>query len=613
MLLVDNLLIFTCGNSYCLSILFLSLSTAAMEIHDHTVLSMDDVKYFCKARYKTQTSKFAYDVYTFMDLDGDGGLDAEEWHEFAERNVAFVSCFHKFLMHLRKCIFGLNFWVQRTRILKKRAATGLRKLIRTAKINVDSEEFCAKLNDPVVDKNGNTTSFPPYIPVEGQEVADQFGNITKLVDEKELERQREKKKLVAELLGDANQDEEKDSRKARVHQEALKEETNELLEEEEENEMAEEAIDPKSTLICRDPFGFNRIPRTSKSKDFAELIAMKKANRSDNEKQNKKMDAMADKFAGRTYDLMVNTITDLICNRRPIRLGFNRWLDVVGLTSTLPKIIHTAKKKKGQLTVEILEGSDIKYAAGTFGKKTCVVSIKCGAEEFISEPSSTAGKHQVWGEEFTFTNMTSDDKVVIFDVRAEDDDSDKPKSFGRCSQVLKQWTDRFPGPKYLPQLNLLAVGQTAGHPVGQLNVAVKYAEKGGGDTLQLRLGTSGGIGASVDKMMSTEAEEKDEEVDELEGGGGALSMFTKKKDEERRKKKSGEGEIDGLAIHKKIIETTNRMSRDREMSAFNDYKKSYIAANVECKMIYEDRTVSIKKLKEAAAYADKRKSEEESR
>ena len=115
-----------------------------MELTDHTVLGMDDIKYFCRARYQTQTSKFAFDVYTYMDLDGDGGLDIDEWHEFAKDNVTFVSCFHKFLMHLRRCIFGLDFWVQRTRLLKKRGATGLNRLTRTAKINKDSEAFCAR-------------------------------------------------------------------------------------------------------------------------------------------------------------------------------------------------------------------------------------------------------------------------------------------------------------------------------------------------------------------------------------------------------------------------------------------------------------------------------------
>merc|ERR1711991_1220462 len=137
---------------------------------------MDDIKYYCSARYQTQTSKFAFTLYTTMDADGDGGLDFQEWREFCDECNAIVAFFHKFLMHLRKCIFGLDFWVQRTRVLKKKYATGLKRLVRTSKINKQDEKYCDELGDPVVNKWGKTVEHDVYELLPG-ETADQFGNV----------------------------------------------------------------------------------------------------------------------------------------------------------------------------------------------------------------------------------------------------------------------------------------------------------------------------------------------------------------------------------------------------------------------------------------------------
>lgn len=85
-----------------------------------------------------------------MDRDGDGGLDMEEWHEFCEGNDAFCRFGHTILHHLRKCIFGSQFWVERTRLLK--TSQGEKG---GGKVNRESELYCTGLQgdeeEPMVD------------------------------------------------------------------------------------------------------------------------------------------------------------------------------------------------------------------------------------------------------------------------------------------------------------------------------------------------------------------------------------------------------------------------------------------------------------------------------
>ena len=238
--------------------------------------------------------------------------------------------------------------------------------------------------------------------------------------------------MIAELYGRELKEEESLSRSDAAHQKQLRSEFDEL-DAEEEQELNDAPKDHKSTLHCKDPFGFGRIPKTSKSKDFADVVAKKKLTRAADEKKNKKMESLANKFAGRTYDLMVEACADLLYGRRGTRMGFNKWLEVVGMESTIPKKTYAPKKKAGTLIVQLLKGSDIKYAVGTFGKKTCVVSAKVGSQEYISVPSETVGKNPVWNDEFSFTVTT--ETVIVFDVRDENDLSDKPKSLGQCEQV----------------------------------------------------------------------------------------------------------------------------------------------------------------------------------
>ncbi len=124
-------------------------------------LTMDDVRNFVTERYKPKSvgrrNKMALKIFKKMDQDGDGGLDAGEWHEFCETNSAFSRFAHNILHHMRKCILGQAFWVDRSRKIRF-ARKDLGIMLSESRCNREAEEWVnGLLNEdelPVLDKKG---------------------------------------------------------------------------------------------------------------------------------------------------------------------------------------------------------------------------------------------------------------------------------------------------------------------------------------------------------------------------------------------------------------------------------------------------------------------------
>lgn len=109
--------------------------------------------------------KKALSIFTHIDNDGDGGIDINEFHEFCRENPVFMKFSHPLQNHLRKCIFGIDFWVVKSRKIKKSKAGGLDSLTLLSRINVESERYTLRhIRDPVIDKIDNPLKVPPYVP-----------------------------------------------------------------------------------------------------------------------------------------------------------------------------------------------------------------------------------------------------------------------------------------------------------------------------------------------------------------------------------------------------------------------------------------------------------------
>jgi hypothetical protein len=121
-----------------------------------STLNLEDVRQYLQACYRSkstsQRNRRGMRVFRVMDEDGDGGLDSEEWHSFCCTNDTMVTMANEILMHLRKCIFGMPFWVERTRKLLRIESTAIFKKGQTA-INKKSEKWHGKIGEAVIKKN----------------------------------------------------------------------------------------------------------------------------------------------------------------------------------------------------------------------------------------------------------------------------------------------------------------------------------------------------------------------------------------------------------------------------------------------------------------------------
>ena len=106
-----------------------------------------------------------------------------------------------------------------------------------------------------------------------------------------------------------------------------------------DDEEVVEKVDPKSTLRWREPFAFRTIPATKKEMDFPEVEKERVRKKILKKKQDEKLDSAANKFAGRTYDLIYNACADLMYGRRYTRMAFGQWLAVVGMESTVQMVL----------------------------------------------------------------------------------------------------------------------------------------------------------------------------------------------------------------------------------------------------------------------------------
>jgi len=137
-----------------------------------SVLDLEDIRQFVRFRFKMNDPKEmrrrALDLVDYIDTDGNGSLYIDEFELFTnERNSIFVRFTHLWQMHLRKCIFGLRYWVDISRQIKRDRAKGVDAVALFHRMNLDSETFArVQLDSPVVDDRGRVVVVPPWVPLK---------------------------------------------------------------------------------------------------------------------------------------------------------------------------------------------------------------------------------------------------------------------------------------------------------------------------------------------------------------------------------------------------------------------------------------------------------------
>ena len=120
------------------------------------MLDLEDIANFISFRYSeikklSSKRKKAFDVLVAMDLNEDGGVDITEFQIFCAKNPTFPRLFHALQNYMRRRIFGLEFWVSKSRKVKYSKTSGLDAFTILSRVNLASENYAAKyLGDPVV-------------------------------------------------------------------------------------------------------------------------------------------------------------------------------------------------------------------------------------------------------------------------------------------------------------------------------------------------------------------------------------------------------------------------------------------------------------------------------
>ncbi len=140
-------------------------------IPEYSILDLDDFVTFVALRYRKYTKlpkqrKLALEVFVSVDFDGDGGVTFDEFQKYCRQNPVFLKLSHPLQNHLRKCIFGIEFWVEKSRAIKTSLGSTFEVLSKVGgRINKESEMYTLKhIGDPVIDNSGyalRTRQKPP--------------------------------------------------------------------------------------------------------------------------------------------------------------------------------------------------------------------------------------------------------------------------------------------------------------------------------------------------------------------------------------------------------------------------------------------------------------------
>lgn len=124
----------------------------------HSIVDAVDLKSFIVTRYgatdSKETQKLSISLLKEMDSNEGLGLTCAQYRKFCKQCHSVESFATKFLVHIRNFVFGNDFWVKRSRLLKKLTLTGFASLTPMKRVNIDTEIYMNLLGLPVVDAKG---------------------------------------------------------------------------------------------------------------------------------------------------------------------------------------------------------------------------------------------------------------------------------------------------------------------------------------------------------------------------------------------------------------------------------------------------------------------------
>jgi hypothetical protein len=168
-----------------------------------SILDLDDFVTFISLRYRKisrlpKQRKIAMEMLIVTDENGDGGVSFQEFQDYCRRNPVFLKLSHPIQNHLRKCIFGMEFWVDKSRTIRTSRSSALIVMASVGgRINREAEMYTLKhIGDPVIDKNGYALRTKQKPPRDDEEDS----NSDRDSDDEDDVQTREEERLAAEQL-----------------------------------------------------------------------------------------------------------------------------------------------------------------------------------------------------------------------------------------------------------------------------------------------------------------------------------------------------------------------------------------------------------------------------
>lgn len=262
-----------------------------------SILDVDDFKEFIRVQYDnknlTKAKKRAMNIFTYIDADGDGGLDIQEFSKFCDINPVFVRFTHTIQQHLRKVMFGIAYWVEKTRVIKYSLATGFAALTTLSMINNETEKWTVDmLKQPVIDASSRPLRIAQYKPPPpSKEILDKEEDAVALAE-------------AATALKAAS----------------------------------------RVNVAWKGPFNMNLLKKNKYEDDFSEVEIRSKERKAAKDKKRRDELKRLNILTSKTQDKMVQAINDLLTGRRALRIAYSTWLNVVGLESKTGNIMPNASE-----------------------------------------------------------------------------------------------------------------------------------------------------------------------------------------------------------------------------------------------------------------------------
>ena len=284
----------------------------------YSVLDLEDLVTFVTLKYGNvikvlpKQRKLAVGIFDCIVQEAkDDGINFAKFQEFCRKNPAFLRLTHPIQNHLRKCLFSIECWVEKSRKVKASQNVSVMNMILGS--NRVSEQYTLyHIEDPVIDEQGYPIKAP----------------------------KKKKKRNTPTTANEGKQQEETDAAPKTKNNETLL-----LVPAMGEATTTTTTATRREYLAFLEPFSFDQIIESYPlAKDFPIVLQQR------TQKKQQRLELLVEQqqaiksIGVQMYDKLIQACTDLIYHRRDTRKAFEQWLRAVELI----RLVHDKQEEEGK-------------------------------------------------------------------------------------------------------------------------------------------------------------------------------------------------------------------------------------------------------------------------